>query len=72
MRTREQIIANINELHCLERNVNNPIPAEYAGKFADAPSVWIANTRLATELELVDAPHLLQNKKQAELYLANI
>jgi len=72
MRKREEIIANINELYCLERNVNKSVPAEYAGRFADAPSVWHVNTRLATELELLDAPHLLQNKKEAELYLANL
>ena len=63
MRSEKEIIADINKLHELERNVDNVIPQQYNGRFSDAPSIWHANTRLATELALVREPHILDDPK---------
>tara|TARA_B100000519_G_C14017937_1_gene331947 strand:- start:8 stop:256 length:249 start_codon:yes stop_codon:yes gene_type:complete len=72
MRTKEEVVKDIENLHNLERNVNNVVPTAYSGKFADAPSVWHTNTRLATELALIEEPHILFNANEAKQYLSKL
>ena len=69
MRTEQEIIADINDLHKLTINYDNPVPEAYSGRFFNSPSIWHANTRLATELALVREPYILDDPKKSLAYI---
>ena len=72
MRTEQEIIADINNLHNLTINVNNAVPQDYSGRFSNSPSIWHVNTRLATELALVREPHILDDPKKSFAYINSL